>query len=126
MKNQFLTKATLLICLTIFAVSCDKKADTMDMGGMKITMSYSPNPAIKDSSITFNFEVMQDTMYTAVTNTSCEIIMGSSNNTMAVTEKSMGKYTGTYKYTQTGTYALHFKYMHEMVESDKDFTCIVQ
>ena len=125
MKNQFLATLAILICVSLCVVSCDKK-EAMNMTGMTITMSYSPNPVLKDSTITFNFEVMQDTMLQAVTNTSCEVIKGASNSTMAITEVSVGKYTGTCKFTQIGTYALHFKYMHQGMDADQDFSLIVQ
>lgn len=126
MKKQFLKTAILFVCIASVFVSCDKK-EMDDMNGMDITMSYTPNPALKNTPITFTFDVMQDGKIQAVTNTSCEVIMtGMADKVMTTTEITAGQYGGTYTFTEAGTYSLHFKYMHGMTESDKDFTCVVE
>lgn len=127
MKKQFLAKAMLLVVVAISVFSCGKK-ESMSMGGMDINMNYSPNPAVKNTPIAFTFEVKQDGVYKAVTKTECEVIMKSDGmeSIMPVTEKQAGQYTGTYSFPEAGTYELHFKYMHENVDTDKDFSIVVQ
>ena len=125
MKNQFLVKTTLLLFVAFVAFSCGEKVP-MDMVEMDITMSYEPVPAVKNSPVNFTFEVMQDGIYQAVTMTSCEVIKGATTTEMTITEKSAGQYTGTYTFTESGTYELHFKYMHEDIDTDKDFSIVVQ
>lgn len=124
MKKQILFLSFLAIVIAFVVASCDKKeSHSMDLD---ITMSYTPNPALKDSLITFTFQVMQDGMMTAVTNSFCKVIMGSAQDTIQITEISSGIYSGVHTFMATGTYELHFNFMHSGVASDKDFTCVVQ
>ena len=125
MKKQILITSAIILCISFFLTSCDKKK-SMDMSTIDITMNYTPNPVKKDSLISFNFDVMKSGVLQAVTSTSCEVIIGSSTNTMATTEQSAGKYTGKYTFTATGNYALHFKYTLDGMASDKDFALTVQ
>ena len=126
MKKQFLFNAILLICAVVAIASCGKKDTTMDMGTMTITMTNTPNPAVKNTAITFMFMVMDNNMLTAVTNTSAEIIKGTDTKTMDCMEMEAGKYTGTYTFTDAGTYAIHFHYTHSGTDADMDFSVVVQ
>lgn len=123
MKKNVLN-ALLIFCMAILVVSCDKKE--MEMDGMDVTMSYTPNPALKNTVISFTFDVKKDSMYQAVTMTSCEVIKNGTTLEMPVTEKIPGQYTGTYTFTEAGTYELHFKYMHDNIDTDQDFTILVK
>lgn len=125
MKN-LLIKTTLVFFLAFIAFSCGEK-ESMDMDAMDITMTYAPNPAVKNAPVTFTFDVKQDGAYQAVTMTSCEVLKGGTTKaTMTITEKTPGQYTGNYTFTESGSYELHFKYMHENVDTDKDFSITVQ
>lgn len=124
MKNLFI-KTALVFFLAFTAFSCGEK-ESMDMDAMDITMTYAPNPAVKNAPVTFTFDVKQNGAYQAVTMTSCEVIKGGTTKIMTITEKTPGQYTGTYTFTESGSYELHFKYMHENVNTDKDFSIIVQ
>ena len=122
---KVLFNALLVSCLAIIVVSCDKKMD-MEMSKMDITMNYLPTPAIKDVPIAFTFSVKQDNVFQAVTMTSCEVIKNGVTKVMSTTEKEAGQYIGTYTFTESGNYELHFKYMHKGVDTDQDFTLVVQ
>lgn len=124
MKNLFI-KTAFVFFLAFTAFSCGEK-ESMDMDAMDITMSYAPNPAVKNAPVTFTFDVKQNGAYQAVTMTSCEVLKGGTKETMTITEKTPGQYTGNYTFTESGSYELHFKYMHENVDTDKDFSIIVQ
>ncbi len=125
MKKQYLVIAIMVAVVTILTVSCDKKKDTTMT--MDVTMTYTPNPAIKDSTITFEFKTTSSGMMMDVMNPMCEVMMGSSTMPgMAITSTGTGTYKGTYKFTSAGTYAMHFGYMMDNVSSDKDFNCVVQ
>ncbi len=126
MKKQILFNTILLICAVAITASCGKKETPMDMGTMTITLTTTPSPAVKNTPIAFMFMVMDNNMLTTVTSTSAEIIKGADVKTMDCMEMEMGKYGGTYTFTEAGTYEIHFKYTHEGTASDKDFTLVVQ
>ena len=124
MKKQFLTIVILMCSIVIFTASCGKKEKDVILD---ITMSYTPNPATKDTTVQFTFDVKDKDKYQAVEMTSCEVIKGSMKMDMPITEKMAGQYTGQKIFTETGTFEIHFNYM-DMNEkmTDKDFSITVQ
>lgn len=97
---------------SILMTSCDKKVvDTM--GSASVTMTYSPNPATVNTPITFNFSVMESMMAMDVTDFSCGLMQGSTNNTMTITRTGTGMYMGTYTFTKSDSCKITFNYMHD-------------
>ena len=125
MKKQLLSNTILFMCAVMVMASCGKKTTTPDMGTMTVTMTNLPAAPVKNTPIVFTFEVMDNGMLTAVTNTTAEIIKGTDTKTMACAEKSMGLYTGTYTFTDSGTYAIHFHYSHSGMAGDMDFSVVI-
>lgn len=126
MKKLFLTKLAIFLVSIFMVISCEKK-ETMDMTGMDITMNYTPTPVIINTPTTITFNVKQDGIFTPVTMTSCEVIMNDGMAEEIVTSEIIpGQYVTTYSFPSSGIYELHFKYMHENVDTDKDFTITVQ
>lgn len=112
-KSMFLTFGiAIAIFSSILMTSCDKKVvDTM--GSASVTMTYSPNPATVNTPITFNFSVMESMMAMDVTDFSCGLMQGSTNNTMTITRTGTGMYMGTYTFTKSDSCKITFNYMHD-------------
>lgn len=124
MKTQFLTIAILISSIVILTSSCGKKDKDIVLD---ITMNYTPNPAMKNDTVKFTFDVKEKGEYTAVTMTSCEVLKGSMKMDMPITEKMAGQYNGQKIFTETGTYELHFNYMDKNEKmADKDFSISIQ
>jgi len=125
MKNYILNKTTILVLLVLSSGVSMISCGTKENHGTDVTMTYSPNPAIVDSTITFNFEVKEDGMMMSVTNFTCEAALGSNKMPITLTEVSSGLYRGTRKFDSAGTYQMNFNFMHSNAADSRKFNCIV-
>ena len=108
------------------SITCTKKKDSMAVS--TVTMTYLPNPALKDTLITVSFLVKSDDMPMNVTNYSCsyKLSTGTSSNPMTLTQGTTGSYTGTCTFNAAGMYNVSMMYMHGMDNMTKDFSITVQ
>lgn len=117
----------IILFLAYTSTSCGKK-ETEDMHETTVTMSYSPNPALKDSLITITFLVKDEDVPTNVTNYSCsyKLSTATSSTPLTITQGATGTYSGTCTFTAAGMYNLSMMYMHGSDNMTKDFSLTVQ
>ena len=127
MQTQKIIKSILVICFALMAFSCGKKdSTTMNMDAMSVTMTYLPNPIVKNTIITFTFDVKENGTLTAVLKPSFDVVKGTSINTVVASAVKDGEYTGTYTFSDAGNYTIHFKYNHENMDASQDFQMTIQ
>ena len=126
MKTQILSKTIFLICLVAVMASCGKKSTTAPDTTMTITMANVPSAPTKNTPVAFTFTVKEGGMLMDVTSNTVEIVKGTDTKTMACMKASTGIYTGTYTFTDSGTYAIHFHYVMSGMDGDMDFNVVVQ
>lgn len=116
----------IILFLGFTSISCMKKKD--EMHETTVTMTYSPNPALKDSLITISFLIKDADMPMNVTNYSCSYKMSTATSSVPLTlmQGSTGMYTGTCTFTAAGMYNLSMMYMHGSDNMSKDFSITVQ
>jgi uncharacterized lipoprotein NlpE involved in copper resistance len=127
-KSVFLTFAIATVALcTLFLTSCDKKAATEPMHESDVTLTYTPNPAVANTTVNFNISVMESGMAADVSDASCEVAQGTTAMTpLTLTRESAGMYKGTYTFPMSGTHKLTFNYKHDGEMMMKEFTVDVK
>ncbi|MBI5538633.1 MAG: hypothetical protein HY951_01130 [Bacteroidia bacterium] len=115
-----------ILFLAYSSMSCSKKKE--EMHETAVTMTYSPNPALKDSLITVTFLVKDSDMPTNVTNYTCSYKLSTATNStpLTLTQGATGTYSGTCTFNSVGMYNLSMMYMHGSDNMSKDFTLTVQ
>ena len=118
--------------MLVVSISCEKKTDEMDTL-IDIEMSYSPNPAVVDSVITFTFEAVEaeaehghggeEEHHFELSMVTCEVHGGTLEEEIVLTHhEAEGHYEGEWTFTEAGTYELHFGYMYESEMFEKEFS----
>ena len=130
MKNTMSTLGIITV-ITLFLAftssSCGKK-ETEDIHDLSVTMSYLPNPALKDSLITLTFLVKDGHSATNVTNYTCSSKLSTSttSNPITLTQGTTGTYSGTCTFSSVGMYTISMGYMHGDENMSHSFSVNVQ
>ena len=132
MKNTiYITISCLAVILfASFINSCDKKSSTVDpMNQATVSLTYAPNPIVKNTPVTFTFTVMDGmAMMTDVTDYTCSAKTMISNkiSNITLTHKDMGIYSGTCTFIDSDSVMLSFGCMYSGSMMNKDFMCNVK
>lgn len=115
----------------LLVVSCGEATEPEDHHHeLEVTLSYTPSPATVNTEIAFTFEVEEEGEHVSVSGVSCEIgKMGSESHqemTVSADPDEEGHYTGTWTFSEAGTYELHFHFMHDNEMEEREFQIEVQ
>jgi len=137
MKFYRIPQIVLIICLFVFiSTSCEMKTDE-HVEAIDIEFSYSPDPALVDSVIHFEFEPVlaasgddhhdgtDDDTHIEISMVTCEVEMaghGEHQEMMIEKEDGHDHYESERTFTEAGTYELHFGYMYAGEMHEKEFS----
>lgn len=116
-----------IIFLSLIISSCGKK-NPVEAHNVTVTMTYTPNPAVVNASISFTFQVKDSDVPTNMSSYTCTLQKGATGSpfTMALTQGGTGTYTGQATFTEAGTYSITLKFNHEGVDETKELSITVQ
>lgn len=117
----------IILFLGYTSISCGKKKE-MDMHNITVSMSYTPNPALKDSLITISFLVKDEDVPTNVTDYTCTTKHSSATTTTPVTltQGATGTYTGQCAFSTLGDYNVTMSCMHSGENVTNQYSITVQ
>jgi len=127
-KSITITAVLTLVIFTISLItSCGKKTTEPDNMASTVTMTYTPNPATVNTSISFNFSVMENMVAVDVTDVTCAMMMGmTALNPMTVTKTGTGMFMGTATFTKSDSCKITLNYNHHGTMMMQDFMIFVK
>lgn len=136
--KQIFNLGCLLLSISLIAslYSCEKKTVVAEATQVDIEMSYTPNPAVVNTAITFTFEAVEagadhhddggEEHHFELSMVTCEIHHGDHEEEMTlIHHDDDDHYEGEFTFDEAETFELHLSYMYEGETFEKEFVVVV-